>query len=123
MPQMPPSVDVRDDASMKVLADGFRAATIQGADFLATTAAYLHPLMVNTMRKYGLDGTNRFGYGSDANKAANKVTNLLKRSAEHLVDAGNCAGYAYVAFMKEVWEPVQRAKAEQANGAASTLKV
>ena|SRR5919205_3510992 len=123
MPQMPPSVDVKDADTMKHLADSFRAATTQGADFLATTAVYLHPMMVNTMRRYGLDGTNRLGFGSDANKAANKVTNLLKKAAEHLTDCGQCVGYAYIAFMAEVWEPVQRAKAEQANHKAQQLNV
>jgi hypothetical protein len=119
----PPSVNVKDESSMKALADGYRAATYQGADFLATTAAYLHPLMVNTMRKYGLDGTNRFGFGSDANKAANKVTNLLKQAAGHLVDSGQCVGFAYLSFVTDVWEPIQRAKAEQQSRTSQTLNV
>jgi hypothetical protein len=123
MPQMPPSIDVTNDTTMKAFADAYRGAAFQGADFLATTATYLHPRMVNTLRKYGLDGTNRFGYGSDAIKSANKVVNLLKRAAEHLVDSGQCVGYAYQAFMSEVWEPAQRAKAEQKNHAQSTLDV
>lgn len=122
MPQMPPNIDVRDDASMKALADAYRAATIQGADFLATTAAYLHPLIVNTMQKYGLDGTNRLGFGSDAKKSASEVTDLLKRAADHLVDSGACVGFAYLRFMTRVWEPIQRAKAEQKAG-TQTLNV
>jgi hypothetical protein len=123
MPVFPPSVNVKDESSMKALADGFRAATYQGSDFLCTTAAYLHPLMVNTMVKYGLDGTNRFGFGSDANKAANKVTKLLKDAADHLTDAGRCVGYAYLAFVSDVWEPIQRAKQEQENHSTQTLNV
>jgi hypothetical protein len=125
MPMFPPSIDWNkfDDAKMKGMSDAIRSAMLTGSDFLNTGASYLHPQMVNAMRKYGLDGTNRFGFGSDANRAANKVTNLLKRSAEHMADAASCMGFAYLAFMTDVWVPIQRAKEEMKNGASDTLNV
>jgi hypothetical protein len=108
---------------MKHLADAYRASMNLGSDFLNTTAAYLHPRMINAMKKYGLDGTNRFGFGSDANRAAKKVTNLLKTAADHLIDSGMCVGYAYMAFITDVWQPIQQAKKELQSGRVDSLDV
>lgn len=123
MPTFPPSVDVRNDATMQHLANAFRASTNAGSDFLNTTVASLHPLMVVTMKRYGLDASNRFGFGSSAQKAADSVCAPLKRAAEHLVDAGQLVGFAYLAFIKNVWTPIQMAKAAQESGKRQTLDV
>lgn len=105
-----PEIRVKRDEHLRLIADAARGASNTAADALTTLAAYLHPQMVRTMQRYGLDGTNRFGFGSDANKAADKVVHNLKRAAECYTDGGRFVGYAYVSFMREVWEPVKMAK-------------
>lgn len=123
MPVFPPDVTVEDDSTMHQLTNAFRSSMHAGSDFLNTVVAALHPLIVATLRRFGLDGTNRFGLGSDARKAANSVCDPLKRAAGHLMDASMLVGFAYLAFIKNVWTPIQMAKREQESGSTRTLKV
>ncbi len=121
MPEFPPSIDVRSDVAFQAFANGFRMGSAAASDMLNTTAAYVHPMIIGTLRKYGLDGTNRFGFGSSAQKAADSVVNKLKRAAGHYVDGGQLVVAAYVDFVTNVWTPFQLAKKAAENGDSARM--
>jgi hypothetical protein len=123
VPVFPPAVHVVNDSTMQALANAFRASMHAGSDFLNTTVSHLHPDMVASLRKYGLDGTNRFGMGSDARKAADSVCDPLRKAADKLMEASKLVGYAYLAFNKNVWVPIESAKAAQRTGQGAGLKI
>jgi hypothetical protein len=123
MPAFPPGVQVVNDTTMHALANAFRASMHAGSDYLNTVVAHLHPDMVASLRKYGLDGTNRFGFGSDAGKAADSVCDPLKKAADKLMEASKLVGFAYLAFNKNVWIPIESAKAAQRTGQGAGLKI
>lgn len=112
----PPSVDVEDDTTMKAMADVFRSGTNAGSNFLDFLIRQLKQDIIDSMQDNGLDGANRFGFGSDAKKAADAVCNPLNKAKGHLEDAGKLVGFAYMAFMKDVWNPIQVAKAARNRG-------
>jgi hypothetical protein len=122
MPTFPPKIDVYTEADMKQMTEGFRAGLMLGADQAANTAAALHPRIVATLRQWGLDGTNRLGVGSDANKAANRIARQLQRMAEHMTTAAFYGKAANQDFVRLVVVPVAAARAEQKNG-SNVLKV
>ncbi len=121
MPEFPPSIDVRSDVAFQAFANGFRMGSAAASDMLNTTSAFVHPMIVSTLRKYGLDGTNRFGMGSSAQKAADSVVNKLKRAANHYVDGGQLVVAAYIDFVTNVWTPFQLAKKSMENGDSARL--
>lgn len=121
MPEFPPNVDVRNDVTFQAFANAFRLGSNAASDMLNTTAAYLHPMIVNTLKQYGLDGTNRFGFGSSAQKAADSVVYKLKLAAEFYVDGGQLVGAAYLDFIQNVWTPYQMAKKAMENGDTSRM--
>ncbi len=121
MPEFPPSIDVRSDVAFQAFANAFRLGSSAASDMLNTTAAYLHPMMVDTLKKYGLDGTNRFGFGSSADKAAGSVIAKLRRAAQHYVDGGQLVAAAYIDFVSNVWIPYQMAKKAMENGQSERL--
>lgn len=116
MPEFPPNVDVRSDVAFQAFANGFRLGSSAASDMLNTTAAYIHPMIVTTLKRYGLDGNNRFGFGSSAEKAASSVVAKLRRAAEHYVDGGQLVAAAYIDFVTNVWTPYQMAKKSMENG-------
>jgi hypothetical protein len=109
----PPDIIVRNASTMKAVADAVDSSARHGGGFLHQTAAYLEPKIVATLQKYGLDGSNRFGFGSDAKKAASSVTDLLRKAAEKFIDGGKLVGYAYLAYMKNVKGPIDASKNAQ----------
>jgi hypothetical protein len=123
MPTFPPAVQVVNDTTMHALANAIRASMHSGSDFLNTTVAYLHPDIVASLQKYGLDGTNRFGMGSDARKAASSVCDPLKKAADKLMEASKLVGFAYLAFNKNVWVPIEAAKNAQKTGRGAGLHI
>lgn len=110
MPVFPPDIVVRNASTFQSLANAFNQACLQAGGFLHQTASYLEPKIVNTMQGYGLDGTNRFGLGSDAKKASKSVTGPLRKAAEHMIDAGKLVGFAYLAYQQNVKGPIDAAK-------------
>jgi hypothetical protein len=122
MPTFPPRIDIYTAEDMKQMTDAFRAGLMQGADQSLNTAAALHPRIVATLRQWGLDGTNRLGIGSDANKSANRVIRQMQRSAEHMTSAAFYMKAANIDFVRLVVVPVAVARAEREKK-GSTLKV
>jgi hypothetical protein len=123
VPVFPPAVQVINDTTMHALANAFRAGMHAGSDYLNTTVAHLHPDIIASLQKYGLDGTNRFGFGSDAQKAANSVCDPLKKAADKLMEASKLVGFAYLAFNKNVWIPLEAAKNAQKTGQGAGLTI
>lgn len=124
MPTFPPAVQVVNDTTMHALANAIRASMHAGSDFLNTTVAHLHPDIVTSLRKYHLDGPgNRLGTGSSASKAASSVCDPLKKAADKLMEASKLVGFAYLAFNKNVWVPIEAAKKAQETGQGAGLKI
>lgn len=112
-----------DDVQMKVLADTFKAFGNGAAVFLESAAKYIEPAIENSLKEYGLDGTNRLGFGSDAKKTAKRVTGLWLQAGGHLKDAGGLMGHSYSVFMRDVWNPIAVAKQQQKMPMSSKLNV
>lgn len=116
MATFPPSTVVKNESTFKAVANGFRLGGDAASDALANLAVWLHPVIVNTLRKHGLDGTNRLGLGSDAKKAADSVVGPLHRAAQNFSAGGALVGFAYLAFVKNVVTPIEIAKRQQEGG-------
>ncbi len=117
----PPGAIPNDDASFQAMANQIRQDVHQMSDYLNTVVSYTHPMSVNTLKRFGLDGTNRFGFGSSAQKAADAYCDPLKRAAQNFVDGGQLVTQSFMLFVKGVWVPYQMAKKQMESGDGEAL--
>jgi hypothetical protein len=121
MTTVPPNINPNDDVTYQAMTNQIRQASHDLSDYLNRVVAYMHPMAVTTLARYGLDGTGRFGIGSTASKAADAFCNPLQRAAQNFVDGGQLVSVSLMEFNKGVWIPYQMAKRQMEQGAGSAM--
>jgi hypothetical protein len=113
----PPKVVVKDEETMRQLSEESRDGLMQFADDVGNHGAALHPRIVGTLQKYGLDAGGRFGIGAtSAHKAADSVHRLLQQAAEHAMAAASYMQAANAEFYANVVVPVEAYHSMQTTG-------
>lgn len=121
--QFPPQIDIVNEATTKQVAEAYRHGLLLGEHQARIMAAKFHPCVIATLRHHGLDGTNRFGYGSDAKKVADEISRALNRSAEHMKTAAHFIDAAELIIQGRLWTPVQLAIKAQQSGQSSQVLI
>ncbi len=122
MPSLPPSVEkVRNGDSMNAMTRATIAALSAGQVFLGNVAGRLHPAIIAKLSREGLDGSGRFGIGSDAKRAADSVCIPLQKAADNLSAAMKLINKAAQNFDSNVVQPVQKARYERDHQKAGDL--
>jgi hypothetical protein len=106
---------------MNAMVRATSAAIMAGHDFLNNMAARLHQGIVNKLVSEGLDGSGRFGIGSDAKRAADSVAGPLQRAADNLKAAAALINKAGHNFDSNVVQPVTRARYEREHSKSGEL--
>jgi hypothetical protein len=114
MPTDPRTITVVDGEKMAIWAEGHRALVQPLITNIETQAISLHPLIIENLRHYNLDGATgsfaRFSYGSSAKQAADHVYTALKQAADHAHAYVNFILAADLMFQREVDEPIKAVK-------------
>lgn len=112
----PPRIDIVDEATTKQVAEMYRSGLVAGAHQARITAAKFHPCVVKTLRYWGLDGANRFGFGSDAKKVADEIKQAYNQAAEHMNSAAYYIDAAELITQGRFWTPVHVAMKDSKSG-------
>jgi hypothetical protein len=123
MPTMPPSIEVYSTAEMKQMTDSLRAGMILTADYIANQCVAMHPRIVATLVAEGLDGSNRFGFGSTASAAASAIIRPGQRAAQQLTAAATLITAMNRAWHVHLVTPVEAARAAAKAGGRKVMNV
>ena len=107
--QFPPQIDIVNEATTKQVAELYRQGLMGGSHQVKIMAAKFHPCVIATLKHYGLDGTNRFGFGSDARKVADEIVHTYAQASEHMKSAAYYIDAAELITQGRFWTPVELA--------------
>lgn len=112
----PPRIDIVDESTTKQVAEMYRSGLVNGSHQARIIAAKFHPCVVKTLRHWGLDGSNRLGFGSDAKKVADEIERAYDQAAEHMTSAAYYIDTAELITQGRFWTPVSMAMKEYQGG-------
>jgi hypothetical protein len=119
---LPPTFDIVDEATAYMYAERMQGLMQFATNLDAQALAFERRIIVQ-LRAEGLDGTNRFGMGSDARRIAKKVVAPM-RAAQ--VEAENIARGGVLLRRRSqalVFDAIREARAARNNPASTGLRV